>query len=100
MMRQPPRSTLFPCTTLFRSQPRCLVRGAGLPRGALGSGRDRDRRTCEYPRRACPFWRVSAAASTGGGSPCAVGVDREGTRLNSRHVNIPYGGLCLEKKTT
>src|SRR3712207_7818589 len=97
MIRRPPRSTLFPYTTLFRSRP------------ALGA--DRDRR-----------WDLSEPASTvhrlGGNTPYLRGIsgihprqprsgagrellqcaDRKSTRLNSSHANISYAVFCLKKK--
>src|SRR5258707_7275491 len=78
MIRRPPRSTLFPYTTLFRSiQVRdraraSLVAGAG---GSLGIGR--------RPPRAH------------GPAP----ADRKSTRLNSSHANISYAVFCLQKKS-
>src|SRR5690349_24152583 len=71
MIRRPPRSTLFPYTTLFRSGPdQVLRRGAGpVPRGPRGHHhRDQERR------------------------------DRKSTRLNSSHVEISYAVFCLKKK--
>src|SRR3712207_8327832 len=95
MIRRPPRSTLFPYTTLFRSRPRgrsvgharLLVRtaaGAAAERQARGRRR-RDRE--EAPRAA------DAEARAGG-------RDRKSTRLNSSHANISYAVFCLKKKTT
>src|SRR3712207_7013271 len=80
MIRRPPRSTLFPYTTLFRSRPgtdrRRRHRG-----GARGAGR-----------------RPAREGSTGP----AVGrrrlPDRKSTRLNSSHANISYAVFCLKKK--
>src|SRR5439155_15206812 len=72
MLRRPPRSTLFPYTTLFRSQ------GAG-PAGADAQG---------YPVSASP-------RAEGDHHP---GVDRKSTRLNSSHVAISYAVFCLKKK--
>src|SRR5947209_12447372 len=76
MVRPPPRSTLFPYTTLFRSG-RQLVRG-GRPAGggrAHRRGRRRARRRRRGPHR-----------------------DRKSTRLNSSHANISYAVFCLKKK--
>src|SRR3712207_7526358 len=94
MIRRPPRSTLFPYTTLFRSvggrgpvtgvdpalgrrtppRPGVLRRAAGPPRGAVAQrGRGALRRTTA--RR-----------------------DRKSTRLNSSHANISYAVFCLKKK--
>src|SRR3712207_7388973 len=88
MIRRPPRSTLFPYTTLFRSRGR---RAADLrpPR----DGRD----------------PVGAAGQRVAVGPLAQGRraadldarrDRKSTRLNSSHANISYAVFCLKKKTT
>src|SRR5204863_10166949 len=84
MIRRPPRSTLFPYTTLFRSRgghaqarpPRARRQGAdgGLRRRRPGSGRRR-----HPPRR-------------------LLELDRKSTRLNSSHVEISYAVFCLKKK--
>src|SRR5690349_24257109 len=74
MIRRPPRSTLFPYTTLFRS--RCSVR---LLFG--GPGRCRPRDSPRDRGRSVP--RLS---------------DRKSTRLNSSHVEISYAVFCLKKK--
>src|SRR2546429_7393376 len=85
MIRRPPRSTLFPYTTLFRS-PRRRIREALQHRDG-GPG-------------ACPC-RVRAA---GQGVTRALaqgsGRDRKSTRLNSSHGHISYAVFCLKKKTT
>src|SRR5438552_6099902 len=75
MIRRPPRSTLFPYTTLFRSPPvQDLRRGRELQaRFEQGDGPD-------------PRWRV--------------GLDRKSTRLNSSHQIISYAVFCLKKKKT
>src|SRR3712207_6974945 len=98
MIRRPPRSTLFPYTTLFRSHP-----GAGQDlRGGHRDGGTRDNpcalRLClAQSRRARPT-RLPAdpgLRSPRGGE--AVG-DRKSTRLNSSHANISYAVFCLKKK--
>src|SRR3989442_4876919 len=73
MIRRPPRSTLFPYTTLFRS---ATAHRHGTPR-APPCSRGRSRRT------PCP--------------PSAT-RDRKSTRLNSSHVRISYAVFCLKKK--
>src|SRR3712207_7826895 len=79
MIRRPPRSTLFPYTTLFRS-----LRGAG----ARGRGRHlRGARALPRRRRA------------GCSRPTPPIADRKSTRLNSSHANISYAVFCLKKKT-
>src|SRR2546422_11687533 len=78
MIRRPPRSTLFPYTTLFRS----LLQYAEWP-AAARLGRDRPRGT---PRRgAAP-------------APGVASRDRKSTRLNSSHGYISYAVFCLKKK--
>src|SRR3712207_8017838 len=84
MIRRPPRSTLFPYTTLFRSEVlsqevrrqeggvQLLANGSGGSRGGKGAG-------------------------AGGGQ--LPGRDREGTRLNSSHAHNSYAVFCLKKKT-
>src|SRR3712207_7365006 len=88
MIRRPPRSTLFPYTTLFRSfVPR--------PRGRDGRCGDRDRRGAGGERGTEP-----AAAGVPGHRRGAVRVlDRKSTRLNSSHANISYSVFCLKKNT-
>src|SRR3712207_7087129 len=73
MIRRPPRSTLFPYTTLFRS-------GARRPAG----------RRARAHRRAVGEGRL--------GQPDAL-LDRKSTRLNSSHANISYAGFCLKKNS-
>src|SRR2546426_2060228 len=85
MIRRPPRSTLFPYTTLFRSfadmlgrngfghvaEPGAVAADAGLQHSAGGSARSGD-----------------------------VEIDRKSTRLNSSHLVISYAVFCLKKKKT
>src|SRR3712207_7793731 len=85
MIRRPPRSTLFPYTTLFRSR-----HPAGRPRAAL------DRALPGGPLLAgVPHPRARLPA--GHGARTAV-RDRKSTRLNSSHANISYAVFCLKKK--
>src|SRR5258707_9062704 len=88
MIRRPPRSTLFPYTTLFRSQ---LSTGHGVEQSPLAAAGGRDRGLALDGR--------GVAGSRGGGSrhPPAV-QDRKSTRLNSSHANISYAVFCLKKK--
>src|SRR5947207_8643259 len=90
MIRRPPRSTLFPYTTLFRSRDGGgRAGGRGRPRAAgerrrAGAGADaRDR------RRAAVGSRVRGRPHAG---------DRKSTRLNSSHTVISYAVFCLKKK--
>src|SRR3712207_7111711 len=77
MIRRPPRSTLFPYTTLFRS---------GVPRQA---------------GRRQPHRHTGGPASLSRGDRAAAHLreaDRKSTRLNSSHANISYAVFCLKKK--
>src|SRR5438105_11862998 len=80
MIRRPPRSTLFPYTTLFRSEPARAEQHRGLDQVAHGLG---------HPRGG----RQGAVAPV----PCRLG-DRKSTRLNSSHEWISYAVFCLKKK--
>src|SRR3712207_8392759 len=84
MIRRPPRSTLFPYTTLFRSL-RQLVPGLPAPEELHVPGRPR-----VDPEHEQPELRER-------GRP--AGPDRKSTRLNSSHANISYAVFCLKKKT-
>src|SRR5689334_24487533 len=86
MIRRPPRSTLFPYTTLFRSlSPELWRSAAGIRRGR-GAGRQalESRRS----RAGAEAHRVFRSA----------GQDRKSTRLNSSHSSISYAVFCLKKK--
>src|SRR5256885_13040665 len=72
MIRRPPRSTLFPYTTLFRSDAEAEDRG------------DPGRHVAELERPA--------------GGVAGAGADRKSTRLNSSHLVISYAVFCLKKK--
>src|SRR3712207_8754115 len=82
MIRRPPRSTLFPYTTLFRSlhghdlRP-AATRGASLLAEARAKG---------------------GFAESDHGAPADAVEDRKSTRLNSSHANISYAVFCLKKK--
>src|SRR3712207_7026608 len=93
MIRRPPRSTLFPYTTLFRSARRGLPGGGGPVRlGPPLRGAGPAGAACLLPGS-----RLRA-----GGLPLDPGclADRKSTRLNSSHANISYAVFCLKKKTT
>src|SRR5258707_5068852 len=87
MIRRPPRSTLFPYTTLFRSQQEAVRRRhRHLPRAA-------GRAPFKGPQRGREA-RPPAPEPQG----AAEGLDRKSTRLNSSHANISYAVFCLKKK--
>src|SRR5258708_14213093 len=96
MIRRPPRSTLFPYTTLFRS----VLLSSSLTEAMLLPGKppsQRSERACEAAflslcsslREVVGEKRVSALRLT----------DRKSTRLNSSHQIISYAVFCLKKKT-
>src|SRR5438874_8931241 len=92
MIRRPPRSTLFPYTTLFRSDVVQVVRS---PRGdRFAVGLDDGLNT---PAWLPPMERrvVLVARTTKAHRPLP---DRKSTRLNSSHVEISYAVFCLKKK--
>src|SRR3989442_10019875 len=81
MIRRPPRSTLFPYTTLFRSRAALLLKRNGITRvrplqGGLNLWMDRQFPVEDHPEI----------------------QDRKSTRLNSSHVRISYAVFCLKKK--
>src|SRR2546426_3820215 len=96
MIRRPPRSTLFPYTTLFRSQ-KAWQAGLVVVVAAGNNGRDNSMGTSGY-----------ATITSPGNSPYVITVgamkdmgtiaDRKSTRLNSSHLVISYAVFCLKKK--
>src|SRR2546430_5231574 len=89
MIRRPPRSTLFPYTTLFRSVAFALLDERGDRRGGVHLG-DEQCRVGVHPDE-----------SRHGRPPprSEPGADRKSTRLNSSHSQISYAVFCLKKKT-
>src|SRR3989440_7879222 len=95
MIRRPPRSTLFPYTTLFRS-PWSVVglkkSGGRFVSEVVSKNRDE---AAEIESRVV----VAAHGSWGVGTlPTQLGRDRKSTRLNSSHDQISYAVFCLKKK--
>src|SRR3712207_7000670 len=100
MIRRPPRSTLFPYTTLFRSDDRHEAAAVRTARdGAAGDPPVRARgRRQGVPHRAREA-RGLREGRRDDGRPVAARADRKSTRLNSSHANISYAVFCLKKKT-
>src|SRR5687768_18208845 len=88
MLRRPPRSTLFPYTTLFRS---------GGPYTVIASGLTSTGYTDTMLPDAQRFYYIVTAPLIGGGES-GVSEDRKSTRLNSSHGYISYAVFCLKKK--
>src|SRR3712207_8788334 len=87
MIRRPPRSTLFPYTTLFRSAGD-YAEEAAFVASLLAAAPN-------------PVWNVLELGSGGGNNAVhlkASYTDRKSTRLNSSHANISYAVFCLKKK--
>src|SRR5689334_24364644 len=80
MIRRPPRSTLFPYTTLFRSEPHLVIDGIEC--------------------RGIDLYQYIIIVNCGGicFRKCEI-IDRKSTRLNSSHSSISYAVFCLKKKT-
>src|SRR5256885_4479277 len=97
MIRRPPRSTLFPYTTLFRSHGELAVAGEELPRAV-----ERIHQPVAPPERALREGRVHRFLGEHRhvGRELAQRVDRKSTRLNSSHLVISYAVFCLKKKKT
>src|SRR3712207_8615247 len=96
MIRRPPRSTLFPYTTLFRSSTARVV-GFGVAQAAV-----------LVAIVLLFLWPVALVYGLNDGQPSlamvvelvvALPTDRKSTRLNSSHANISYAVFCLKKKT-
>src|SRR5256885_8311580 len=88
MIRRPPRSTLFPYTTLFRS----LDGNSSRLSFAQSSSQVWDPGTSLVVSN----WNGNPAG--GGGEQLKFGTDRKSTRLNSSHLVISYAVFCLKKK--
>src|SRR3712207_8293160 len=93
MIRRPPRSTLFPYTTLFRSF--ALVEDQAADAGAdVGSARlAGDHHVASLLPQSC-----GEALHLGRLAGALASLDRKSTRLNSSHANISYAVFCLKKK--
>src|SRR3712207_8413089 len=93
MIRRPPRSTLFPYTTLFRS------RGKGFDPATVPDDRRglRDSVTGRLGRLGGTAL-VRSAPGDGTEVELVLPRDRKSTRLNSSHANISYAVFCLKKK--
>src|SRR5256885_10885494 len=100
MIRRPPRSTLFPYTTLFRSHTLLVAREtrdqqAELERRHVHSDKITLLGTAPAFRRAIELARKVAPTDA---SVFITGEDRKSTRLNSSHLVISYAVFCLKKK--
>src|SRR2546428_7757560 len=90
MIRRPPRSTLFPYTTLFRSRALVVAGEEGPDQAPVADIVDPHGR-----KPYAPSLRIRGSTPP---SPCRC-RDRKSTRLNSSHDQISYAVFCLKKKT-
>src|SRR3712207_7596366 len=100
MIRRPPRSTLFPYTTLFRSPKRPIARTAASPTADEALAPPPVHGTAGARGR-CPIAPTAAWGKQEDGfhaSSTSCRRDRKSTRLNSSHANISYAVFCLKKK--
>src|SRR3712207_8567342 len=93
MIRRPPRSTLFPYTTLFRSGDL----GTDQPGDVGSERREAGGRAAQQPALRQRDAEPGEGRQLGGGLD-PLGEDRKSTRLNSSHANISYAVFCLKKK--
>src|SRR3712207_7183386 len=93
MIRRPPRSTLSPYTTLFRSDPGAGRAGGGAALDRPTADQDPERRG----RRRQALRRQPAEGRPRQVPADAAAGDRKSTRLNSSHANISYAVFCLKK---
>src|SRR5690242_21451379 len=100
MLRHPPKSTLFPYTTLFRSYlakpfspAELVVRVQAVMRRARADGLPSGRGTLAHADLAIDLDRIEVRRGE------EVLADRKSTRLNSSHMSISYAVFCLKKKT-
>src|SRR3989442_12020843 len=91
MIRRPPRSTLFPYTTLFRS-----IEFQAHGRGYLGPFAQEPATSWAAPHLAGIACRILSLRPDL--KPFEMKTDRKSTRLNSSHVRISYAVFCLKKK--
>src|SRR3712207_7978621 len=102
MIRRPPRSTLFPYTTLFRSPV-----PAPVEHDQTGGEEEHETNECQHesaapPSHQCQCRAIECKHGRGNNGQGSGGSgsheDRKSTRLNSSHANISYAVFCLKKK--
>src|SRR2546430_6760494 len=89
MIRRPPRSTLFPYTTLFRSMAAAVAHGLRNPLASLRAAAQLARHRVESPVAREQLNAIVEQVDR---------LDRKSTRLNSSHSQISYAVFCLKKK--
>src|SRR2546430_7435523 len=102
MIRRPPRSTLFPYTTLFRSHFECLMTRLSillLPLAAVAAELPPSaQRPVDFTKDIQPLFEASCVkCHAKGKDKGGLSIDRKSTRLNSSHSQISYAVFCLKK---
>src|SRR3712207_8041105 len=100
MIRRPPRSTLFPYTTLFRSDSPLVTDSDA---SELSDARPGPGCAAVAPGTDATLWlrtELFFGCARPDGTAISAAEDRKSTRLNSSHANISYAVFCLKKKTT
>src|SRR2546427_5950135 len=100
MIRRPPRSTLFPYTTLFRSESVSRIPAGEREDSLVRSARDRAlaAKTRAHEAGATPAELATGDTALRAAESLAAQGDRKSTRLNSSHSQISYAVFCLKKK--
>src|SRR5438132_7592347 len=98
MLRRPPRSTLFPYTTLFRSEAQAQLVGDDLDLFEMVACLLAD--VVHGGERSARELKLAARLETDVRHPAREAEDRKSTRLNSSHTVISYAVFCLKKKKT
>src|SRR5688500_19327234 len=99
MLRRPPAFTLFPYTTLFRSNVYChCLHGVTISWSRRPCASSRRVRPCVMRDENEPARARPASPAGGGGYGAGALADRKSTRLNSSHLVISYAVFCLKKK--
>src|SRR3712207_8207032 len=98
MIRRPPRSTLFPYTTLFRSREPGIYLANSMNSLRVEGQKTVSIEMVQQFDWAIPEWVIIPGGNLGNTAALGAGLDRKSTRLNSSHANISYAVFCLKKK--
>src|SRR5256886_9790752 len=97
MIRRPPRSTLFPYTTLFRS---CFCTPCNAVKRSGQKTVPEETKMKKQPKIAKPYWEMNTRELAEATREFDGDLDRKSTRLNSSHSQISYAVFCLKKRDT
>src|SRR3712207_8616576 len=97
MIRRPPRSTLFPYTTLFRSDKKLKEKQEKEDQKIYAENK-KTGQSIKKPQEESEKGEGKKEDADNAGIASSGGLDRKSTRLNSSHANISYAVFCLKKK--